>query len=254
VIGMATTPELPEDNLARLREAINRAANPGLPALQQAFARMQEDHRAQLRAAVATPAVARFKEEMRRYLREVLAPAEQIRQDAIQQAMSQWSHDWRRAWEASRREQFTAAQALVRAASRLDTSPASRVLRDLEAWQALTAAQRDQAVAAVEEAYETTSPDDVPDEMVEEMQDAVRDFAASDDAFLPVEVRRQSFVLFIGTIVLASCLTLALTNDTVDALLGKAAGFSPIVGTAMIAAGLAWDRHTGNRRQEGNEN
>lgn len=247
----STPPELSEEDLARLREAISRAANPHLPRLQEAMARMQADQEAQLRLAAAP--MARMQEQIQRLMREVMAPAEEARREMVRQAMAQWSHGWRRAWDAHLQQQNLTAARLAAQAAVLDTSPLSRVLRDMEAWRRLTEQQRAEAVAAVEEAYEGTSADEVPAGMVQELEDAVRDYAASEAAYLPIEVRRESFALFIATIVLSTLMTLAFTSDTADGVLTKAVELSVLAGVSMVAAGKAWDRYSGIEQADGDE-
>ena len=246
----STLPELSEEDLARLREAISRAANPHIPRLQKAMARIQADQQAQLRLAAAP--MTRMQEQIQRLMREVMAPAEEARREMVRQAMAQWSHGWRRAWEAHLQQNLAAARLAAQAAV-LDTSPLSRVLRDMEAWRRLTEQQRAEAVAAVEEAYEGTSADEVPAGMVQELEDAVRDYAASEAVYLPIEVRRESFALFIATIVLSTLMTLAFTSDTADGVLTKAVELSVLAGVSMVAAGKAWDRYSGIEQADGDE-
>ncbi|MCX5000955.1 hypothetical protein [Streptomyces longwoodensis] len=238
---MPSTPELPEDDAARLREALSRAMYPNLAQIQRAMARMQDEQRAQLCLAAAP--LARFQEQWRRYVRDVLTPAEQARQDAVRQAMEQWNHGLRRALVTAQERNLAAARAIAQGAV-LDSSPLNQVLRDMQTWQALTAAQRAQAVTTAEEAYAATSEDDVTDEMVEEMEETVRRFAASPEAeFVPLEVRAQSFALFVAAVVLSSLMVLAFTSDTADAVMAKAIELSALAGVSMVVAKKAWQRY-----------
>ncbi|MGW5306037.1 hypothetical protein ACWERF_19140 [Streptomyces griseoluteus] len=242
---MPTTLQNPDDeNAKHVREALARALNPTLIQVQQALARMQAQQQAQLRLA-AVP-VARFQEQWARYVREVLAPAEEERRRVVRQAMEQWTTGFRAAYLASARQQSVLAGAAARAALRMDTSGLSRLLRDVETWQALTEQQRTATLAAVERAYEGASDDDVTEDMVTDLEETARAFAASETEYLPIEVSRQAFVLFVGTLVLLAMMTLSFSSDTADAVMGKAIEYSPAVGVAMFAAGRAWDRYTGN--------
>lgn len=247
----STAPQLPEEDLARLREALRRAVNPHLPQLQAALARMQAEQQAQMRIAAAP--MARLQADIQRVMREVMAPAHEAHREAIQQALGQWTHGWRRAWDGYQQQNLTRARIAVQAAA-LDASPLTRVLRDMEAWRQLTEQQRAEAVATAEEAYAGTSADEVPDEMVEELQDAVRNYAASGATYLPISVRRESFALFVATIVLSALMTVAFTSDTADGVLTKAVELSVLAGVSMVAAGKAWDRyHRTGEDTDGND-
>jgi hypothetical protein len=84
--------------------------------------------------------------------------------------------------------------------------------------------------------------------MVAELQDTARQFAEEGGLdYLPIEVRRQSFVLFVGTVVLLALMTLSFSNDTADEVMSKALEIGPAVGIAALAAGWAWDRNNGVR-------
>ncbi|MGW3679160.1 hypothetical protein, partial [Streptomyces prasinus] len=80
----------------------------------------------------------------------------------------------------------------------LDTTGLSQLMSTVEGLRTLSQAQLTTAAAAVEEAYRATPEDDVPEELVAELEETVRDFTASEAIeYLPVEVSRRQFALYI---------------------------------------------------------
>ncbi|MGW3031114.1 hypothetical protein ACWDCB_07745, partial [Streptomyces sp. NPDC001178] len=128
----------------------------------------------------------------------------------------------------------------------LDTSGLSQLMSTVEGFRTLSQAQLTTATAAVEEALRTTPADDVPEELLAELEDSVRNFTASEDIeYLPVEVSRQHFSLFMGAVVMTSLMTVTFSSETADGILGKFLELSGLVAFVMVAAGKAYDRVTG---------
>ncbi|MGW2748949.1 hypothetical protein [Streptomyces sp. NPDC001450] len=98
----------------------------------------------------------------------------------------------------------------------------SQLISTVEGLRTLSQAQLTTAAAAVEEAYRATPEDDVPEELVAELEDTVRDFTASEAIeYLPIEVSRQQCTLFVGAFIMTSLMTVAFSNETADGILGS---------------------------------
>ncbi|GAA0680234.1 hypothetical protein AB0900_31925 [Streptomyces cellulosae] len=239
---MSSTPsEIPEEDLARLRESLQRALQPQTNQIREALARIHTQNAVQLEALRAGIPNALIREPVQRLLREALAPTNQARMEMLARARNEWVHGIRRAMEASGSNPFAAQ--FVAGAPVVDGSPLGQLLRDMGVWRQLTAEQRAQAVAVAEETYQAASPDEVSDETVDDLADLVRDFAGSEAQYLPLGVRRQSFVAWVGGVALSALMVFAFTSDTADGVMTKALELSGAAGLAMIAAGKAWDRH-----------
>ncbi|MFJ4473201.1 hypothetical protein ACIP2X_37705 [Streptomyces sp. NPDC089424] len=240
---MPTAADNPDDNDERAREAFARAFTPSLVRAQQAFAQMNAGQAEQIRRSLVP--MTQVQQNWERFVRQTLLPAEEERRRIARQALGRWAQDWQATWTAAQRQNLAAARIAAQAAVDVDTSGLTRLLRDMASWQTLTEQQRAEAAAVVEETYETTPAADVPDDLVTEMEDAVRDFTAGDVEYVPIEVRRHSFTMFIGITVLMTLMTVAFTSDTADAVMIKAIELSAVAGIAMVAAGKAFDRYTG---------
>lgn len=247
---MASTPDIPEETTLTLQEAVARAVEPSLLTLREAVARMQDDQRTQLRQTFRSltqyqgQVRAQVGDQWTRYVREVLARDDEHRRTLVRQAMHQWTHGIRTA-AAAVQQQTALNSAAFRVTAGLDTSGLDRLLRDVREWQVLTEQQRADALATVQRAYDTTSEEEVSDDLVTELEDSVRDFVTTETEYLPITVSRQNFVMFIGTTVLFSLMTLAFTSDTADGVMAKALELSGAAGLAMVAARKAFDRYTG---------
>lgn len=241
---MVATPEIPELQMRALREAAALAASPSVQAAQQAIARLNAEHQAQIRMTIAP--IARLQENWARYVQDVIAPAEEARRAIVRQAATQWGESFRAFYAVYAQQQLDLSRALARASLSFDTTGLDRMLRDMEAWRRLAEEQRAAAVSVVEEAYETTDERDVPEDLVAGLQGTVRDFAAAEAEYLPIEVQRRAFTLFVGTVVLLLLMQLSFTNDTAEAVMSTALEVGPVAGMAMLAAGKAWDRYSGD--------
>ncbi|MGA5376003.1 hypothetical protein ACPCSD_33925 [Streptomyces griseoincarnatus] len=239
----STQPEIPEEDLARLREALQHALQPQTNQIREALARLHAQNEAQMAALRARPNVL-IREPVQRLLREAFAPTNQARMEMLVRARNEWVHGIRRAMEASGSNPFAAQ--LLAGAPVVDGSPIGQLLRDMDVWRQLTADQRAQAVAAAEETYQAAGPEEVADETVDELADLARDFADSEAQYLPISVRRQSFILWIGAVTLSTLMVLAFTSDTADGVIGKAVELGGVAGAVMYAAGKAWDRRSGS--------
>ncbi|MFJ4198339.1 hypothetical protein ACIP2Y_01695 [Streptomyces sviceus] len=138
------------------------------------------------------------------------------------------------------------AEAQRQMLANLDTSGLSQLMSTVEGFRTLSQAQLTTAAAAVEEAYRATSEDNVPEQLLAELEDSVRNFTSSEAIeYLPVEVSRQHFSLFIGAVVMTSLMTVTFSSETADGILGKLLELSGLVALVMVAAGKAHDRVTG---------
>lgn len=190
--------------------------------------------------------------ELNEYLADVDARLGQQLAERMQQALAEPQSAWLAGVEATV-ERLAAVvdeqrEGLRRLTLSLDTTGVNRMLESVAAWRVLTDEQRTTAVSVVEEAYRSADRTSVSDAMVAELEDTARQFAEGGGLeYLPIEVRRQSFVLFVGTIVLLALMTLSFSNDTADEVMSKALEIAPAVGAAALAAGWAWDRNNGVR-------
>ncbi|MFF8028654.1 hypothetical protein ACFZDJ_47810 [Streptomyces sp. NPDC007896] len=211
------TPDIPRQDLPpAVREAAVRATAPSIRVAQQTIARLQRD--------------------WARCARVVLAPMQETQQAAVQQAVERWGHGFRVAYATAVQQQAGIADTIARASLSLDTTGLDRVLRCVQAWQALTEQQRAAAVSAVQDAYATTLDADVPGDLVDGLDETVREFAASEADFLPTEVQRRVFVLFVGTAVLLLLIQLSFTDDTAGEVMAQALEVAPLAAVAMAAA------------------
>ncbi|MFQ3562360.1 hypothetical protein QZN11_36930 [Streptomyces gramineus] len=138
------------------------------------------------------------------------------------------------------------AEAQRQMLANLDMSGLPQLMSTVEGFRILSQAQLTTAASAVEEAYRATPEDDVPEELLTELEDSVRSFTASEAVeYLPVEVSRQHFSLFIGAVVMTSLMTVTFSSETADGILGKILELSGLVALVMVAAGKAHDRVTG---------
>jgi hypothetical protein len=176
--------------------------------------------------------------------------AEQVTQ-ALASAEMIWRPQVYRAAEAVARTVQQHRQALDRMELSFDVTGLARVLHDMEEWRALTDQQRAAAIAATQEAWAAASEDDVPQDLMAELEGTVRDLVETETEFLPLEVSRQTFALFVGAVVLLSLMTVSFSSDTADGVLTKAVELSLLAGIAMAAAGKFWDRCNGV--EDGNE-
>ncbi|MEU5524877.1 hypothetical protein ABZ759_30520 [Streptomyces sp. NPDC047860] len=129
----------------------------------------------------------------------------------------------------------------------LDTTGLVRVLQDVQAWR-LTDEQWTSASRVLDDAYrsaEAGSVDDVPDELVNDLADTVRTFAASQGGFgsLTPELQRQLFAYFCGLLVLFALMQASFTSETADAVIEKTITLSPVFVLTAAVAGKAWDKH-----------
>ncbi|MGW5610155.1 hypothetical protein ACWEWI_29530 [Streptomyces sp. NPDC003753] len=137
------------------------------------------------------------------------------------------------------------AEAQRRMQASLDMTGLSQLMSTVEGLRTLSQAQLTTAAAAVEESYRATAEDDVPEELVAELEDTVRDFTASAVEYLPVEVGRKQFALYVGAVIMTSLMTVTFSSETADGILGKFLELSGLVALVMVAAEKAHDRVTG---------
>ncbi|MGV9278023.1 hypothetical protein [Streptomyces griseosporeus] len=252
------TPDTPEEPTLNLQDAVARAVQPSLLTLRNAAAHMQKQQRQQALQTLQSITQsqdqfrARFSDQWTRYMREVLARNDEHRRAMVRHAMNQWTHGIRTA-AAAAQQQTALNSAALRATASLDTTGLSRLLRDVDEWRILTDQQRSTALAAIQRAYGTTREEEVSEDLVTELEDTVHDFISADTEYLPISVSRQNFILFIGTIVLISLMTLAFTSDMADGVMGKTLELSGVAGLAMVAAGKAFDRYSGTQDSETGE-
>ncbi|RSN55590.1 hypothetical protein DMH12_15335 [Streptomyces sp. WAC 04229] len=238
-----------DEDLPVPSEAFARAMQPTLDRIREAMARDQQARFEQMRIAI-TP-MTRLQTTWDRYVRDVLVPAQEARNNQAHQVVQSWLDSYRTQYQSAR-WQSPLLQAAARAAAGFDTTGLNRLLHDVDAWRALSDEQRTATVAAAESAYLSADEDAVPDDLVAELEETAREFAGGDVQYLPIEVRRQSFVLFVGTVVLLALMTLSFSNDTADEVMAKALEVGPAVGLVALAAGRAWDRNYGVRRDDDN--
>lgn len=88
----------------------------------------------------------------------------------------------------------------------------------------------------MEEAYRATPEDDVPEELVAELEGTARDFTVSEAIeYLPVEVSHQQFALYVGAVIMTSLMTVTFSNETADGILGNFLELSGLI--ALVVAG-----------------
>ncbi|MFJ8657422.1 hypothetical protein ACIRNU_34430 [Streptomyces rochei] len=196
--------------------------------------------------------------DMNAYLADVDERLGQRLAERMQQALAEPQSAWLAGVEQTMQRLSAMVteqtEGLRRITLALDTTGLDRVFESLAAWRVLTDDQRTAAVSVVDDAYQAADASAVSDEMVADLEDTVRQFAAEDGIeYLPIEVRRQSFVLFVGTVVLLAMLTLSYSNQAADDVMSKTLEVAPAVGIAALAAGRAWDKHTGTRPDEADE-
>ncbi|MFF3464686.1 hypothetical protein [Streptomyces sp. NPDC002619] len=127
----------------------------------------------------------------------------------------------------------------------LDMTGLPQLMSTVEGLRTLSQAQLMTAAAAVEESCRATAEDDVPEELVAELEDTVRDFTASEAIeYLPVEVGRKQFALYVGAVIMTSLMTVTFSSETADGILGKFLELSGLVALVMVAAEKAHDRVT----------
>lgn len=186
------------------------------------------------------------------YLADVDARLGQQLAERMQLALAEPQSAWLAGVEATMQRLAAVVdeqkEALRRLTLSLDMTGLDRMLESVAAWRVLTDEQRTTAVSVVEDAYRSADVAAVSDAMVAELEDTVRQFEEEGGIdYLPIEVRRESFVLFVGTVVLLALMTLSFSNDTADEVMSKALEVGPAVGIAALAAGRAWDRNNGVR-------
>lgn len=187
----------------------------------------------------------RQRQSWNRFLAEAVRSQDESRRLLRNTAMQQWGN--------------AAAMRLLQSAAparrSLTADEVLQVLRDMDAWRGMPPAQQLATFSAVDETYESAASRDeeVPDELVDEFEDTARTFLSSDVGLLPPKMQRTLFVYFCGLIVLVALMQASFTSDAVDAVLGKAADYAPFAGAAMLAAGKAFDRYTGNQNDEDEE-
>ncbi|MFI8308825.1 hypothetical protein ACIF80_36615 [Streptomyces sp. NPDC085927] len=179
--------------------------------------------------------------------------ADQIN-ETLAAALPSWRTGIDDAVEALARAAAQQVQALHRIDLSFDTTGLNRVLQDVEAWQVLDAEQRMTASRLLDDAYQTaeaSSADEVPDDLVANLAETARSFAASQDGFLTPERQRQLLVYFCGLLMLAALMQASFTSEAADAVIEKTMALSPAAVLTMAVAGKAWDKHV--RRPEDEE-
>ncbi|MBQ0847222.1 MULTISPECIES: hypothetical protein [Streptomyces] len=220
---MVTTPEMPETSLQLLR-----ADSPALASLSRNLLSFAESLR-QMQASL----------DMSGLSRNLLSFAEVQREMQASLDMSGLSRNLLSFAEAQRQMQ---ASLNMSGATGL-----SQLISTMEGLRTLGQAQLATAAAAVEDAYATTFEDDVPDELVAELEDIVRDFAALQVIeYLPVKVSRRQLALYIGAVLMTSLMTVTFSSETADGIIGKFLELSGLVALVMVAAEKAHDRVTGS--------
>ncbi|GAA2603645.1 MULTISPECIES: hypothetical protein [Streptomyces] len=190
--------------------------------------------------------------DLNAYLADVDARLGQQLAERMQQALAEPQSAWLAGVEATVQRLGAVVdeqrEVLRRLTLSLDMTGLDRVLESVAAWRVLSDEQRTTAVSVVEDAYRSADAAAVSDAMVAELEGTARQFAEEGGIdYLPIEVSRQSFVLFVGTVVLLALMTLSFSNDTADEVMSKALEVGPAVGIAALAAGRAWDRSNGVR-------
>ncbi|MFK4106044.1 hypothetical protein ACI2L1_39510 [Streptomyces sp. NPDC019531] len=220
---MATTPEMPETSLHLLR--VDSPALASLSRMLLSFAEAQRQMQANLDTSGLSRMLLSFAEAQR-----------QMQANLDTSGLSRMLLSF-----AETQRQIQANLDLTVGATAL-----SRLMSTVEGLRTLSQAQLTTAAAAVEEAYRATPEDDVPEELVAELEDSVRDFTASEAIeYLPVEVSRQQFALFVGAVIMTSLMTVTFSSETADGILGKFLELSGLVALVMVAAEKAHDRVTG---------
>nr|BAK19802.1 hypothetical protein [Streptomyces rochei] len=180
--------------------------------------------------------------------------AERIGQ-TLARALPSVQVDIDRALEALARFVAGQAEVLRHAEFTLDTSGLDHAFQDLEAWRSLDSGQRTAAARLLDGSYRRADrgqAEEVPDELVAELEETARDFARTQSGLLSPERQRQLFVYFCGLLVLVALLQASFTSDAADAVIDKTISFSPAAVLAMAAAGKAWDLFA-PRRPEDND-
>ena len=111
-------------------------------------------------------------------------------------------------------------------------------------WEGLEADERDAALDVLDDAYEaSTAVTNVPDDAVDDLEDTIRQFAASQQlVHLSPEMKRRVAQYFVAIILLSAMIQVALSSDVAETLMGKVLEYSPVVVIAMAATAKAWDR------------
>ncbi|WP_369272348.1 hypothetical protein AB5J55_22195 [Streptomyces sp. R11] len=220
---MATTPEMRETSLQLLR--VDSPALAGLSRALLSFAETQRRMQANLDMTGLSRALLSFAETQRRMQAN-------LDMTGLSRALLSFAETQRR---------MQANLSLTVGATDL-----SQLMSMVEGLRTLSQAQLTTAAAAVEESCRTTAEDDVPEELVAELEDTVRDFTASEAIeYLPVEVSRKQFALYVGAVIMTSLMTVTFSNETADGILGKFLELSGLVALVMVAAEKAHDRVTG---------
>ncbi|WTP59499.1 hypothetical protein OHU07_23220 [Streptomyces phaeochromogenes] len=220
---MATTPEMPETSLQLLR-----VDSPALASLSRTLLSFTETLR-QMQAGL----------DMSGLSRTLLSFTEAQRQMQASLDMSGLSRTLLSFTEAQR--QMQASLDMSGGATGL-----SQLINTMEGLRTLSQTQLATAAAAVEEAYGATLEEEVPEELVAELEITVRDLTASDAIeYLPVEVNRRQLALYVGAVLMTSLMTVTFSNETADGIIGKFLELSGLVALVMVAAEKAHDRVTG---------
>ncbi|MCQ9134235.1 hypothetical protein [Streptomyces hilarionis] len=220
---MASTPEMPETSLQLLR-----VDSPALAGLSRALLSFAEAQR-QMLAGLDTTGLSRALLSVAEAQRRMQANLDTT---GLSRALLSFA-------EAQRQMQATLN--LTGGATGL-----SQLMSTVEGLRTLSQAQLTTAAAALEDAYRAMPEDDVPEELVAELEGTVRDFTASEAIeYLPVEVSRQQFALYVGAVIMTSLMTVTFSSETADGILGKFLELSGLVALVMVAARKAHDRVTG---------
>ncbi|MGQ4482636.1 hypothetical protein [Streptomyces sp. SAS_276] len=164
-----------------------------------------------------------------------VGPALQAQHDQIASVMSNW---------AMRMVRNTAVHApqfqLDAAQLGIDTMLASP-------FDALPADQREWVRRIVEEATvgvdpEAGEPDDVPNDMFDELSQAARAFAQGQPATLSWETKRTLFIWFWGVLVFLALMQVQVQSEAVKELMEDAGATAPYVGAAAVVAAYVWNR------------
>ncbi|MET9499993.1 hypothetical protein [Streptomyces sp. NPDC006552] len=231
---MSHTPQPdPSQDLAR-RVGERLAANPAMDDFRRAVAEFALANNTRLSEAVQRFSAANNARFAEHYAR-VMAPAIQMRNEQLSSVMSSWAARLLRNM-ATHSPEF-----------RLDVSRLDFDTVLSSPFDALPAEQREWARQVVEEATaavdaDAAAPDDVPDDMLEELSQAARSFAGGQPAELSWETKRTLFMWFWGVLVFLTLMQAQVQSETVKELMEDAGAAAPYVGTTVAAAAFVWNK------------
>jgi hypothetical protein len=242
------TPERsePQRSLEAFHETIRRVAaviadGPAMQGVRRHIAEYQAAQAQQL-TGISEAINRREQERAARFSQQIaqaVLPGIEQRRALINQAMDAYGRSVR---------EYVARQGQL--SYSFDTTGLERMLAALDANRIVAAETRQRTARLLADAYDaadtgTATDDDVSEDLVAELEEAARDFAARQGGGLSPKAQRSAFIWFWGIIIFLSLMQAAFTNDAVKEIIDESACLAPYAGVAMMAAGKAWDRCSG---------